>query len=558
MPENKIFKDPLFWLSFVIGGFFLSLTLWFSLGMDQALYCYSAWVWKNYNLLPYVGVWEHNFPGIFLVHWLEMALFGEGVLGFRIFDFLVQLSCLPMIFYLARRLSGSGVPGLLTVGQGKPCPYARLAGSLATVFYGIYYFSLGNSGAGQRETFILEIFLTCLTIAFSGQGLFRLRAAAIGLLLGFVFLLKPFYGLSWPVFGVFFLVTGMKQRPKKIRLDLLLFSICCLLPALIFIFSYWRMGFAGQLYQELVWYNLKIYSKMIDAKTQWKYFFLQDFLNLVFHDQPMIFLSALIAIGYQFRKRSLAKDKPLFWILLSLLFVCIFSYAFQAKFFPYQMAPFMGFLIIFSGWAFGQAVFMLKDLTRSAPGKTALAAACVILIILAIANTDPWLRGFAARYCFRDFDRAYQAGAGTVYDTQLSANYFQVARFLKPEVKPGDEIACFGPYPLLPFLLKTKLVTTFPCVQYLLRMRMDGQIPDLQKKWIEEFSGQIVSARPRFIVVSDSFPAWNNAFFNYTQRDLAKALDHQFPGLKTFITNDYKLKAVIGHVKVYEIISVDK
>jgi hypothetical protein len=541
MPETKLLKDPLFWASFLIGGFFLSLCLWFSLGMDQSLYCYSAWVWKKYHLLPYIGVWEHNFPGIFLLHRVELALFGDSVLGFRVFDFLVQLSCLPMIFYLAKRLSGSGIAGLLS-----------------TSFYGIYYFSLGNSGTGQRETFIFWIFLMCLAIAFSGQGLFRLRASAIGLLLGFVFLLKPTYGLSWPVFGVFFLATWMKQRPKKTAGDLLFFSFSCILPTLLFIFIYWRMDHLVQLYQEIIWYNSEIYSQMTDAQTQWRYFFVQDFPNFAFRDHPLIFFSALIAIGYQLKKRTLAKDQSLFWILFSLLIASLFSYAFQAKFFPYQMAPFMGFLIIFSGFAFGQAAFMLKDLTRSVPGKAALWAACVILIILTVANTDPWLRGFALRYCFRDFDRAYLAGAGTVHDTQLSANYFQVARFLKPLVKPNDQIACFGPYPLLPFLLKTKLVTTFPCVQYLLRMRENGQVPELQKKWIEEYSGQIVSARPRFIVISDSFPGWNNAFFNYTESDLAKALELQFPQLKKFIANNYNLTAAIGHVSIYEIMPVDK
>jgi len=373
-------------------------------------------------------------------------------------------------------------------------------------------------------------------------------------LLGFVFLLKPFYGLSWPMFAVFFLATGIKQRPKNILPDLLLFSFCCLLPALIFIFSYWRMGCLPQLQQELIWYNSAIYSKMINPKTQWLFFLFQNFPNFAFRDQPLFFLSALIAIAYQLKKRTLVKDKPLFWILLSLLLASMFSYAFQAKFFPYQMAPFMGFLIIFSGWAFGQAIFMLKDLTKSILGKAALRAACLMLIILTMANTDPWLRGFALRYCFRNFDRAYLADAGTDFDPQLSANYFQVARFLRPEVKPDDEIACFGPYPLLPFLLKIKIPTTFPCVQYLLRMRMDGQIPDLQKKWIEEYSGQIISARPRFIVISDSFPAWNNAFFNYTERDLGKALDRQFPELKSFIHRNYKLKATIGHVRIYEVI----
>lgn len=530
-------KDPLFWLSFLLGGFFLSLTLWFSLGMDQALYSYIAWAWKEHHLVPYLGVWEHNFPGIFLVHRLEIALFGESILGFRVFDFLIQLSGLPMIFYLTKRLSGLSVSGFL-----------------ASVFYGIYYFSLGNSGAAQRETFIFWIFLLCLVLAFSGRKMTGLKAIIIGLLLGFVFLLKPFYGLSWPVFGALILAGSTNRGWKQSWQKLSGFSISCLLPALVFVCVYWRMRGLEHLYQEVIWYNAKIYGKMTDPKIQWLYFFIQDLPSFAFRGQPLVFFSALFAIGRRFKNQGLVKDQSLFWILLSLMIACIMVYAFQAKFFPYQMAPFVGLMIIFSGWGFGQLFSMLKDLAKSGPGKTALRLAVLGVIILMIANIDPWLRDFALSYCFRDPGQAYSAGAGTEHDTQLSANYFQVARFLKPVIKPGDEIACFGPYPLIPFLLKAKLPTTFPCVQYLLRMRKDGRIPDLQQKWIDEYSSQTIAARPRFFIISDSFPGQNNAFFNYSNRNLGKALDQQFPDLKYFITKNYKVYAVIGHTTIYELI----
>ena len=132
-------------MAILLGGFFLSLTLWYSFGMDQSLYSYGAWVWTHYHLPPYLGVFDQNFPGIFIIHRLAFAIFGESIIGFRVFDLLVQLSSLTMIFYLSKRLSGSGV-----------------AGFLSGVFYGIYYFGLGNFDTGQREAYILWLFLISL------------------------------------------------------------------------------------------------------------------------------------------------------------------------------------------------------------------------------------------------------------------------------------------------------------------------------------------------------------------------------------------------------------
>ena len=124
MQENKILSDPLFWISFIAGGFFLSFTLWFGLAMDQSIFCYSVWVWKTFGLPPYVGAWDHAFPAIFIIHRLALALFGESVLGFRFFDYLVQLSCLPMIFYLAKRLSGFSASGFLAASPSQKATFS--------------------------------------------------------------------------------------------------------------------------------------------------------------------------------------------------------------------------------------------------------------------------------------------------------------------------------------------------------------------------------------------------------------------------------------------------
>ena len=80
---QSLLKDRFFWFSLLVGGFFLSLLLWLDFGPDQASFSYIAWVWKQYHLLPYIGAFDGDFPGIFIIHRLALELFGTSALGFQ-------------------------------------------------------------------------------------------------------------------------------------------------------------------------------------------------------------------------------------------------------------------------------------------------------------------------------------------------------------------------------------------------------------------------------------------------------------------------------------------
>ena len=535
MQENNILSDPLFWLSFMVGGFFLSLTLWFGLGMDQSIFCYSVWVWKSLGLPPYVGAWDHAFPAIFLIYRLAMRIFGESVLGFRFFDFLVQLSCLPMIFYLARRLSGFSVSGLLSA-----------------VFYSIYYYSLDVSGTAQRESYIFWVLLVCIILALCLEDRILLGAAATGFLLGFAFLLKPTFGLAWPVFGVFFLVREMKKSHKIPWRELAVFSLSCAALPLIIIFLYWRAGYLDKLYQAAIWFNFEIYTKMADPALERSDFWTIYLPAAIFMEYPLFSLPALGILFYRFKKRDLAKDKNLFLMIISLMLVGIFSYRYQAKYFPFHLIPFVSFMIIFSGWAFGLLIFMLREVTRSAMGKVSVSIFCLLLIGTCLAQISPWLRNFAVNYCFHDFNRAYAAGFMEKDDPENTSNYFVAAQSLRAVLNPGDQIASFGPYPLIPFLLKKKLPTYYPCVHHLLMMRRDGKIFPIQKVLIRQYSHEMIISRPRFIIMTAELPVQKRRLFNFMSYGAAEALEKEFPELLKFIQTNYRLKIIIGKVYIYE------
>ncbi len=542
MGEDKIiFKDPWFWPGMLVGGFFLSLTLWFNLGMDQSIMSYTAWVWKADHLPPYIGAFDHAFPGIFLIHRLVLELFGDTILDFRIFDFLVQLSGLVMIYYLARRMSG-----------------LSLAGFLAAGFYGIYYYNLKSADTGQREGFIFWFLLLGILAAVVSEKRFCLRAVLVGLICGLVFLLKPTYGLVWPVFGVYLLLQGIRDRPIPVWIELALFSFCCLAPSLAVIFYYWRLGYLPELYQALIWFNAEIYSRMSDPQIAAMVWRRGALPRLLFRDWPLILFPGIVFIGIQLRSGLLAKDKNIFWLILSLAMVGLINYRLQAKFFPYHLIVFWGMLMIFGGGAFAWAISWISRLLGRTRGKIFSGAALAGLILLMVLHLDPWMKKFALNYCFRDLNRAYLAGFNTDNDRQFASDYYRAAQYLQPMVRPGDRIVVFGGYPLIPFLLHKKMPTLFPCTHQLLLLRADGEVPPRQREWRERYAREIISARPEFFIITDRWPGQDHQLFHFASRELWGSFRAQFPSLYSFFINNYRLRTKIGRVSIYQALSADR
>ena len=531
---KPVLKEPWFWAALIAGGAILSLTLWFNFGMDQSVYAYAAWVWKHYQLPPYVGVWDENFPGIFLVHRLALEIFGETILGFRIFDFIVQLGSAAGIFVVARRLSGS----------------AR-AGFLAAVFFSLYYFELGPMPTGEREGFVLFIFLASIVLSLTLEWSPLLSAICIGLLLGFAFLLKPTFGLAWPIFGVAVLTSTWKKNPAKMIPGVLFFSLACLAPALATIIWYWQIGHLHDLYQQVIWFNFNVYSKMGPPLGAARNLALKSVHNDLLRDQRFILATALPGIVIAAIAAKTAGQKFV-RLVISLTVVGLVSYLLQGRYFSYHLIPFWGLMLVFSGVACGWLLDKISGRQKSAFRTAAAGILGLALIALLADNTKPYLRQFALHYACRDLDRAYVANYQK-FDGHFADNYYLAALKLKPLLKPDDQIEFFGPYPLINFVLKRKLPSAFVCVQHLLLLPRDGGRTAAQDKWIREYGEAVIKARPRFFLVSDYYPGQNNPFFRTSNRSLKMALQQDFPALQEILDRNYKFDGSIGKVDIYEL-----
>jgi len=539
MQSNKIWRDPFFWLAFLIGGLFLSLTLWYGAGLAQAFIAYISWVWKEYHLPPFVGAFNHNFPGIYIMGRLAMELFGDSVLALRIMDLIIQLSCLPMVFYVAKRVSGLSI-----------------AGFFASVFYGIYYYGLSQNNTLHRDPMVFSGLIFCVAFAFVLENRLWLRAFLVGVMLGYVFLLKPQYGLAWPVFGMLFLIQGIMKRRKATVLELVLFSFSCILPTLLIVFYYWRLGgdALDKLYFANITFNFKVYNAMVDPHIQRLVFWHESLPNIIFKLYPLVFFSAVFLIILLLLNIISAKDRPLFLLLLVMTLVCLINYWSQGKYFLYHSVPFVAFLIIFSGWALGMAADWIKNKTRPAWAGIFVSAFCLAMIILMISTSvSPGLRRFAKQYCFRSFEKAYMSKRGKTDEEPRLRNNYMVANYFRPLLKEDDQIVCFGPYALIPFLLKKKMPTYVPFVQHMLFKRGDGKILPEQEQMIREYSSQVINARPRFFIFANTLTARGNETFNLINEDAWSALEQLFPELYQFLGQNYKLRETIGEVYIYEI-----
>ena len=478
-------------------------------------------------------MWDLSFPGIFIIHRVALEIFGPSIVGFRIFDFLVQLSSISMIFALTRKLSGSS-----------------LAGFLAAVLYGIYYYGLANMGAGQREAFIFWLILASLSAIFSGKGGIYLEAILPGLMLGFAFTIKPFYGLCWAAAGLFIWLTRPCPTPERPELKLTVFSLACLAPSAAIFCYYGSIHQLRALYDEIIWFNFAIYSRgggLGLSRPEMAWYVIRKIVS----EQPLIFFASLPGIYALILSRHGERRKSL--LALAMALVTLVAYLLQGKYFRYHLIPFWGILAIFSGAGLSWTAEKVSGLAGRRPGRF-LHPALGIFVIAAMLATgiDGDMRKFAVKSCFRNLDHAYLSVLGTHADGHMAANQYLAAKYLERVMRPEDQIEFFGPYPLIPYLLEKKLPSRFCCVQHLLFLPRDGRIRPRQKQWISEYSSDVIQARPRFFLLSDNFPGQHSRFLNLSARSLKLALKEQFPQLQRFLDENYQRIGVIGAIEIYE------
>ena len=262
--------DYYFLASVSVAAILLLVTLLLPLGFDNDVYQSMGWALYAYRALPYLGSWDMNFPGIVLVHWASIALFGSSDFGFRLFDYFAHIAIVILYYLVLRRW--------LTK---REC-------LIAIIFYAIHYPSGQWGLAGQRDEYavfvLLPATLTYLRIFKAPPTrqptttIVAVGAILIGLFSGMAFLFRPtyiFFSLSFALLLLWgttpkptsaIVEMGVLKEKKILSTVLMLIGAIFPLAALLTCYAFQPHGLE-QLYYSVIRFNLDVYSSISIEKS---------------------------------------------------------------------------------------------------------------------------------------------------------------------------------------------------------------------------------------------------------------------------------------------------
>ena len=523
---DKQKPGTLFWGLIIFSSLLLlSPLLWFGFGTDQGLHAYGAWVWRNYHLAPYLGCFDHNFPGIFIIHYFTQLIFGESVLGFRVFDLIWQAATALMISLVSWAVFKN-----------------RTAGFLAAVFYSITYINMGAWDTGQRDGFLLLLYLLGFWLLTKPEAASAkiIAPAFSGLLIGFGFLLKPVAALI----GFLFMLMLWKRRKSGLA-PILFYLAGCLLPFAIIILYYWRLGGLAKLFQAIFEFNSEIYSGALRAPpllVLGGIFLMRFWINFAQVLSGLLLLALLLG---RRRKTNEFERGSALWLLL--LFAGVYlGYLAQGKYYAYQQTPVWGLLCLFSGVGWAAAFDVLAPAAGSLR-KTKAAVFSLILLALSCMLIDPGMLRFLAGVPRLTFNEGYDS-TPYFFTCRLAASYLQ------NHTQPGHKAQVWGSEALINYLAQRQAPSRFPSTLSLIfRPGPDLRAP-LQKKLGAELLDSLKTDPPAyFLVETISHPG-------YGIKSDKQVLLEDYPEIENFVSERYSLayniKFLDGYIEFYRLKSL--
>lgn len=196
---TKINQKLIIFLAFLLLSFFLRFwTLFVSvLDKDESIYILGADSLLNGNL-PYIEIWDHKPPGIFILFSLTMLIFGKSIVSIRILSIIATTFTSYFLYRIAVNIDEK---------QGEKI--GLLAGSLYAIF------SLHNDGAAANGEILFAPFVTgAFVFLFQERKLSNIKVFLIGLILGIGMQIK--YLVIMDVLGLV-LVGSLLRKEEGIR-----------------------------------------------------------------------------------------------------------------------------------------------------------------------------------------------------------------------------------------------------------------------------------------------------------------------------------------------------
>lgn len=493
----------------------LSPTLSFRLGTDQGSYAYMAAELLNGHW-PYIDTWDHQFPGGWILHALEIFVFGKSVWMFRVFDLIYQLTVVYFIFRITHRISD--------------LPSAFFAAGL----YCLIYQGYGPWNTAQREgygfLFIIIGFWWFLTRRRRSP---ELTASGIGLGLGLAITFKPtLLALS----GLYFpLILQFRREYLK---TLVLAAIGVLLPTALLVLFYWSHGALQDMYEASIGFTSKVYIHQYGAD--------QSPIGRWLHRVGQLGGTAkLLTAGY-LPFLFIGAHRPIRGLLYTGYIGSVFAVLAQGTFAGYHYLPGLGIGAILIGTVFFDGTTILSNQLRLAPNRKSIfraVSASVAIVLAALHYQDPESidRLIHLRFLESPFPNEYRNA--TVFDFTES---WDVAEYIHKRSLPEDRIQVWAHDSVIYYLAERRAASRFQSSIPLV-VRVPGQpITEMQKHWRNEFMESMHRNPPRFITVARE----DNWWWAPEQKTSWQLLD-DFPEWKAFIFDHYSKVHEIGRFVIY-------
>lgn len=502
-----------------ISALCLSLVAIEPLGVDNAVLHSIGKDWALYGRVPYIGSWDNNFPGIMILHALEIYFLGTSAIAFRLFDVAVQLLFVAFFFRFLLRWLRPHTAGL------------------AAVLYTLYYVAGGTYLYGQQDGYGMMAVLVGASLIIDRNVLPFPRMVASALVVGLSFLMRPTF-LLYPGLLSIYLILDPNARivARRIPVGLIYFILCLLPMAGLLSFYASQPNGLDAFYTSTIRFNLDLYTKL-SGGSFW--------IEIV----RTGLLLPMAVVGYFALKRhsevsTISRRDAL--LELALVAGGLFVVVLMGKFWRYQFAPFFMALIPLSAMGIEVlAGFFEKSLVRHYVTIAALLLCSFVQYnpITPLSFTTALLQHrdpFAAAEIARRGD----PGSGAAAEHHVLA-YLNSPRNRRASI----EICGFDPF------LRTDLdrLCVGPYVNFhSIAFRRNASMRDVmepytayQRRWQDEYARLLKEISPDLLVIGRYQPFW------YV-RDIGRDMIDKIAPLQTFIRSNYRLDTVIGS---YEILS---
>ncbi|HZK75969.1 MAG TPA: hypothetical protein VFD13_03590 [Candidatus Kapabacteria bacterium] len=496
------------WTSVALGicAIVFSCTLTYPFNNDNALYAYMADLALKGHL-PYLGSWDQNFPGIILIHAMQILVSGRSQLAFHIFDIVLQLIGSVLLIELGERL------------------YDVRAGMLAAILASLYYVQQGLWMSGERDTYVSIMLLAAFYFAFD-----RKRPAIVGFLCGLAFLFRPTYASYAVIFSAWYLFIARSSH-KISSTSWLRFCIGMLVPLVSFVLLYLANGGLKEFWNATILFNLKVYGGEGASFSLWE--------PVRFYASSVI--AAVFATAYLWKR-----ERPALYLWAALFAASVLSLLVLYRHSVYHYHPAMTLLILLSaiGWV------RVADLLARKWRVARIAIPAIVLLYFAFAT----FRGNTIQHVLIDIAKGNIHSLPESYDRYEPSPEFgvqvqtEVGDYLRAHTHPNDTVQMFGPYSYPQYRAGLLTASRFQTLHAITMRGVGDSLTTFQREWRAEYMSEVRRSKPRYFIVCDAPEAFRQYYGGRLGHEI---LREDFTELGRWLDSNYYPETKIGAFTLY-------